>query len=135
MLIVSANYLDRESPERWLVRDSSQPEAAVAHRGVIAHGVAFCPASDYEAGFGCNVVAHCENAIGGSEDVAIPEGATPLKLVKKIGLFFNEDYSLVVETCDILNLRSDGSTYAVADETRRPTGWVEKDVARLDVSA
>ena len=66
MYIVSANYRDRKSSLRWLIRDAGQkPDEAQAVSAIFATGVIFCPASDYEVGFGCSTVAHCRFAVEG----------------------------------------------------------------------
>lgn len=59
--VVSANYLDRSSPNRWLVRRVGEPvEKAVAVRSVKAKGVEFT-GSSIEEGFGCSIVAECDS--------------------------------------------------------------------------
>jgi len=60
--IVSANYRDRTSKFRWLVRKDSDPvEAAIPCVRVIATGVVFRPSNRIEEGFGCKIVAHCDS--------------------------------------------------------------------------
>jgi hypothetical protein len=57
--IISANYRDRSSQYRWLVRRMDQsPQEAVAYETVHAKGIIFCPSTAYETGFGCSVVAY-----------------------------------------------------------------------------
>jgi len=57
--VISANYRDRDSDYRWLVRRSAQrPEDAKAFKTVRAKGVIFCPSTDYERGFGCTIVIY-----------------------------------------------------------------------------
>lgn len=83
--IISANYRDRESPFRWLVRDEGQPAAeAVPCKSVEAVGVQFVetwrkdlPFSlEEESGFNCSVVAVAEDAIANGfegQEITAPE--------------------------------------------------------------
>ncbi|MDB5190118.1 MAG: hypothetical protein JWN49_444 [Parcubacteria group bacterium] len=65
MLIVSANYRDRKSPYPWLVRQETQhPRAARAFKTVIATGVKFAASGHYEEGFGCSIIALCDDVQG-----------------------------------------------------------------------
>ncbi|MES2931025.1 MAG: hypothetical protein V4665_04575 [Patescibacteria group bacterium] len=58
--IVTPNYYDRKSPLKWLVREENQPLGTVkAVKVVIATEVIFEFSSALEAGFGCTVVAKC----------------------------------------------------------------------------
>lgn len=62
--IVSANYRDRKSAYKWLIRRIDQPlSLAIAYKKVAAKGVRF-ESSGKEEGFGCSVVACCDAAIG-----------------------------------------------------------------------
>jgi hypothetical protein len=63
--VVSANYKDRTSSRRWLIRDENQPiDAAKAFKMVKATNVTFEPSNADERGFGCARVAFCETAEG-----------------------------------------------------------------------
>lgn len=68
--IVSANYRDRSSPYRWLIRKSDEPaEEAKACQKVVATGIQFVETTYRtdlvaETGFGCGVVAECDSAQG-----------------------------------------------------------------------
>lgn len=56
--IISANYRDRSSVNKWLVREESQkPEQAIPVKSVVATGVVFQGSNHYESGFGCSTVA------------------------------------------------------------------------------
>lgn len=71
--VVSANYRDRNSPRRWLIRGVNEPiEAAIAWTGVIAKNLRFQDSPEAEAGFGCGVVAIAEFAEG-TEDPDAPQ--------------------------------------------------------------
>lgn len=60
--VVSANYRDRQSPYKWLVRRVDEPiDKAVACEFVRCSGVTFGDSNKEEKGFGCNRVAFCEN--------------------------------------------------------------------------
>lgn len=51
MKIISANYRNRDSEKKWLVRDESQtPEEAVEASTVQAKGVRFCRSGAAEQG-------------------------------------------------------------------------------------
>jgi len=76
--IVSANYFDRTSPQRWLLRpDQDTPSELNAVYHVLAHNVHFGNSSAMEEGFGCRVVANCESANSYSNE--IPDGEFELK--------------------------------------------------------
>lgn len=114
MKIVSANYFDRDSALRWLVRDASQrPSERNAVSAVVATGVAFCPSSDYEQGFGCAVIAQCETAevrdVTGEDLV----GAERLGF-QPWGLEFHvKSSNQHVDVVDKLILLPDGTMYGV----------------------
>lgn len=104
--IVSANYRDRKSPFRWLIRGENEPVlAARAFKSVRATGVVFGPSNEAEQGFGCTVVAICQTA----------EGKYPEQQQVRLRFDFvsfvdpNDD---VVEKCDVLELGKDGSMVA-----------------------
>jgi hypothetical protein len=78
--VISANYRDKDSPFKWLVREEGvAPENAVPHKIVRAKGVIFCPSSTYETGFGCSVVAFAEELM--DEASAVPDEAVQLTFV------------------------------------------------------
>ena len=59
--IISANYRNRDSEYRWLVRKADEaPEKAIAFKRVTAEGVRTQASSAYEDGFGCRIVAVAE---------------------------------------------------------------------------
>lgn len=61
--IITANYRDRKSPYKWLVRRANEPLAAAkACKGVTASGVEFKQSRDGEDGFGCAIVAEASHA-------------------------------------------------------------------------
>lgn len=60
--VVSANYVDRKSPVKWLVREDSTPSAmAEPTSAVIARDVTFGPSNEYENGWGCSIVANAKS--------------------------------------------------------------------------
>ena len=66
--IVSRNYRDYGSDYKWLVRNEGSPaESARACKRVVAKGVKFQKTGgeglEVEIGFGCRVVAMCDEAI------------------------------------------------------------------------
>lgn len=102
MKIVSANYNNRDSDYKWLVRDENEPaQKAVACKAVNATGVSFITSPDYEQGFGCSMVARCETA-----EMIDPEPrGEPLKFN---GLDFNDEYGRRVTECETLTLLPTG---------------------------
>jgi len=74
--VISANYRNRDSANKWLVRRSNEhPDLAVERSSVHAKGVIFCPSTDYETGFGCTVVAYADEVM---EEGSAPENAVKL---------------------------------------------------------
>lgn len=127
--IVSANYRDRSSANRWLLRKWGQPpEKATAHQAIVASGVVFCPSTAFESGFGCSTVAYCEHAAGFDESQALPEGAVRLRFVGD-SFYVNGDGSRHVEKCAQLILMSDGAMYAILGATAQSADATEKAVA------
>lgn len=118
-MIVSANYRNRQSEFRWLVRDAKQdPSEAVAYRTVTATGVAFCPSTAFETGFGCSTVAFCKSAIGSND----PSNHDPK--VQKVRLRFNGAYFVDpqghdVSVCESLHLGADGSMHAGLEAAKK----------------
>ncbi len=112
MKIVSANYLDRKSKKRWLVRDEKDdPQDAEAHQEVVLTGVRFGRAPIYEQGFGCSIVAFAETAT--------PTKGKPNRDEVRLTFDWNrfvDGNGNTVATCDSLRLTSDGKMYA----TRTP---------------
>ncbi|MBP6869248.1 MAG: hypothetical protein KBC16_04060 [Candidatus Pacebacteria bacterium] len=115
MKIVSANYQDRSSPLRWLIRDDSEnPKRAVAVKSVIATGVTFGNSSAYESGFGCAVVAMCKSAV--AAELPTEHKGRPLKFA---GYRFVDENGAEVPACDTLFLAEDGSMYAIVATKRK----------------
>ena len=122
--IVTANYRNRDAKEKWLVRDENErPDAAIAFSTIVAKGVKFKASTGYwEEGFGCVVVAVCEEATGYDE---LPkelnlsaEHIIPLKFNIIFG-FYNFDISGVIEKAEELYLSNTGEMWAknaTADE-------------------
>ena len=105
--IVSSNYRDRSSKYKWLVREEGQmPELAIAVLAVTCIGVAFCPATDWETGFGCSTIALCDDVSYKAEDVEPVE----VPLTFSGHSFYNG--KTAVDTVDELTLTSDGKMKA-----------------------
>lgn len=106
--IISANYRDRNSPYRWLVRARDErPEAAVAYKSVRAKGVEFARSSEFEAGFGCTIVAQA--------DEFVAEGPEPRghRLRFDFDQFLNQAGN-PVRSAGELHLDADGTMTAVS---------------------
>lgn len=127
MYVVSANYRDRRSNKKWLVRRKDEgTHRAMPYEGVVATGVQFTRSNAYEQGFGCSIVAQCKSAIGFEAGAALPtvEGGPRLREVRlRFGGFSFKDYSgNVVNGCETLILHADGSmTGFIAVEASRRT--------------
>jgi hypothetical protein len=113
--VVSANYRDRQSPLKWLSRGKDEdPEKAKAFRNVIATNVKFGSSGKYESGFGCQVVALCETAIGQkiTKKTKKPEGRE-VTLVFNGRFFCAKELEIAIGECKMLILREDGSMTAI----------------------
>lgn len=115
MKIVSANYRDRGSPYRWLIRDEGEPlDTAKAFKSVKATGVKFERSSEEEAGFGCSIVARCETAVGHE-----PEPKNSTQLTFEINDFVDSGGN-IVKCCEGLTLDSDGTVLATINSEMPP---------------
>lgn len=102
--VISANYRDRNSPNKWLVRLATEhPDKAVERATVHAKGVIFCPSSDFETGFGCTVVAYADEIV---EEASDPENSINIKFVKPD--FVDDDGNVHVELAE-MHLAADGT--------------------------
>lgn len=113
--IVSANYRDRHSEFKWLIRTEEQaPSEAIAFKRVEASGVEFITSGEYERGFGCAIVARCDFARGYEQEA--PKG-------ERITFHWNEfqdnDGNRVKRVAK-LDLTPDGGMYAHGINTPRP---------------
>lgn len=118
MFIVSANYRDRSSPKRWLVRRKDEPvEAAKEVEAVIAIGVRIVPSNAKETGFGCRVVAEAQNVEIVEKSPEVSKEATRL-------FFDGQNFRIYRDRSDeyekragnkfrSLQLNEDGCIYAV----------------------
>lgn len=106
--VISANYLDRQSPFRWLVRRADEPlESARACRQVKCGSVRFkksgtAPEGKGEAGFGCAVIAVAEHAEGlDFQDEVKEQPEQPKDNRKKLEFsydsFYDQDSNKVTE--------------------------------------
>lgn len=110
--VISANYRDRDSVNKWLVRLSSEhPDKAVERSTVHAKGVIFCPSTEFETGFGCSVVAYAEEVM---DEGSVPENAIDLRFTGHLG---NNDFvdasGKVHEQLAELHLGADGKIKGV----------------------
>lgn len=120
--IVSANYRDRHSPQKWLTRAvDSDPERDFKQVSALtASNATFTRSGQYEQGFGCGIIAKCENAV--ILDVSPPlDGSEYSRILFKRdwpnGDEFYPEASVGVSHCAIskagtLVLLSDGTMYA-----------------------
>lgn len=111
--VLSANYLDRNSPNKWLLRESSQKaKEATEWLAVIATDVIFRQSTQYEQGFGCSRVAYCKGIQSkiGTGTIELPKNAVRLKFGT---LHFIGPNDNVVESCKQLFCNHKGEVYAV----------------------
>lgn len=114
MQIITANYLDRNSEYKWLVRKEHEPiEKAVACKRVVADNVSFEASSAVEKGFGCRTVAKSLNVE--MFDVR-PEPKKPIKLWFG-GKYFYSDSEMEpgshLRSVERLELQPDGEILAI----------------------
>ncbi|TXH55517.1 MAG: hypothetical protein E6Q97_08675 [Desulfurellales bacterium] len=108
--VVSANYLDRSSPYKWLVRSESDPvEKAVWCKVVEAKGFEFTK-STVEKGFGCRVVAICDEVK--VSEVKPAERVVEVDLQFDHGRFIDRDGGERIDRGEELILSDDGSMTA-----------------------
>lgn len=115
-MIVSANYKDREAPEKWLFRKKDQPpKNAVACKCLKAIGVVFKDSSDREQGFGCTKVAFCESV---ESYATIPDNMSDTSNLFGIGFnenqggyFFDKKTGLELTEVPVLYLYPDGKMF------------------------
>lgn len=115
--VVSANYRNRNSQYKWLVRRIDEPiDRAVACEDVQCIGVKFTESNADEKGFGCGVVAVCENvSIGYPEtETDLPAGEIPNNHAgDTYSKFMFNGYAICrtvpVESVERINLHYDGS--------------------------
>lgn len=112
--IVSANYQDRESSLKWLVRDEGAPlESAIAYSSLVASGVVFTESGDEERGFGCRVVALCDAVTIGkktTKKMRLQENFEPIIFT---GVRFRREDGETLEKCHSLQLLPTGEMYAL----------------------
>lgn len=130
MYVISANYRDRASPYKWLIRRSGEePGAARACTDIDARYVRFEESSYAEYGWGCEVVAIAESAVGrGYADLQDPvppaEVAPDFVRLKFNGLVFATPSREVVAACERLRLTSAGDVLALRPQTTSTVTWL-----------
>lgn len=114
--VISANYRDRSSKYRWLIRELGQdPSAALACKSVKAKGVRFADSDKIEEGFGCKIVAIAEEAEGYDFEPLEPVGM-PLRFD---GAYFRDPEDKKVESCENLDLSESGAILASGEVKRK----------------
>ena len=126
MIIVSANYLDRTSPNRWLIRDETEHHSqARVVKSVVATGVTFVLSDQIETGFGCGVVAKCKTA----EEWHGQEPAEKTTSLRFDGFYTFYDSTIrAVKSCKRLELGEDGSIMALLNEPAATRTAVAEEV-------
>ncbi len=121
--IVSANYRDRSSPLKWLVRreDQHMGDARPCNK-VYAKGVKFVKSSEAEEGFGCKKVAVCDEVQYSYDDAEVLRPAATVPLHYYIGFMIDFFWSArklpsaEITSVQELYLGADGKMEAVLVE-------------------
>jgi hypothetical protein len=110
--IVSANYLDRDSKNPWLIRGEDEKlEKVIPYMWVKATGVEFVRSSEEEAGFGCRLVARCNTAKGYNKSQNFD--TTGLRRIKFDYFYFvDAETGKKVDNVETLHLDSEGHMFA-----------------------
>lgn len=117
MFIVTANFLDRYSQYKWLVRRMGEPlSAARAFGAVIARNILITVAAE-ERDFGCVIVAVCDDVVCYDMD------SKPLVLGEADRL--QQHLNAVAETATHSYLTDKSIEPLPADETARPSLMVD----------
>lgn len=114
--VVSGNYRKEGGKKLpWLIRKTEHPiEGAVAVTSVHATGVEFRESPKGESGFGCNIVAICENATFDSEsEIPAKMHMHVIKFDKRRMRFVKKHDRSVVTSCKRLILEPSGRIWAV----------------------
>lgn len=108
--VVSANYRDRASENKWLVRRADEhPDKAVPCKEVRLKDVRFRDSNEYEEGFGCKLVAFCEDVSvsGAAVDHDLPTGELAHPDGKQVTLKFKDYYmAMIDEDADEIAIRN-----------------------------
>ena len=108
--VVTANYNDRQSKNKWLVRNQRQkPQNAVGYPTVKATNVIFKRSSAVEVGFGCTMIASCETTQTDTNNFR-RRGKNIVRLRFR-GFWFEDLNGNRVEKLKTLYLNKDGSMY------------------------
>ena len=113
MHIISANYRDRKSPNRWLIRHATQEiNQAQAVPSLTAQKVAFVESHGLqEEGFDCWIVGQAESAeVATDESNQIRTSETKLRFERD---HFETQKGKRVDSCTSVRLTPDGSVYAI----------------------
>lgn len=132
MYIVTANYRDRKSPTRWIMREESQDPATIEPaKALVATNVNFdfAKSGTHEARVGCITVATCEKAevvdgefdFAGQQDKLVP-------LTYGWGAFCDPQ-NKTVNSCEKLFLAADGKMLALNPSKQKIKRTTQKRAA------
>lgn len=111
--VVTANYRDRKSNLKWLIREEDQHvDRAVPFTSVIAKGVKFEPSNQNEFGFGCTVVAICQTAEGHYKPLQDFDISKLTRLRFNWNSFENAETGEDISEVAVLYLDADGHMWA-----------------------
>lgn len=124
MFIVSANYRNRKSKNRWLMRSAEQkPKEAKALTSVAATEIRFKKSKAEELGFGCYMIAEAQTvevSKAVDNDIRVGEVKLLFCLVSQRAWFQTVD-GVKVDSCVSLRLTPNGSMYAVLANSQTET--------------
>jgi hypothetical protein len=110
MFVVSANYLNRKSPIKWLVREEDESVDEVQEvEMVVAGGVKFTQSTEVESGFGCGRIAKCVSVVT-APPKSLLVGREPNKMTFD-GYDFIGMYGEKIEEVEVMILDVDGGMY------------------------
>jgi len=108
--IISANYNDRNSPQKWLVRDENGGrEDTVPSKQLVGYDVTFQRSSSWEEKLGCSRVARAKSY---SVDADVDEDRVR-EMYFTCGNFYDRKTDVPVDRCSVLMLEPDGKMYYI----------------------
>jgi len=108
--IISANYNDRSSPQKWLVRDENGGrEDTVPSKQLVGYEVTFERSSKWEEALGCTRVARAQSwGVSGTADRGWAR-----EMYFSCSNFYDSKTHLPVARCSVLLLEPDGKMYYI----------------------
>lgn len=128
--VVTANYTDRKSDLKWLIRGEDQHvDRAVPFASVMATEVEFKPSNEAEIGFGCTMVAVCKTAQGYNEPLQNFDPSKLTRLRFNWNSFENASTGEDVPKVAVLYLNADGHMWAQITGSEPAVAAVKEEAA------